>query len=361
MRLFSVSIAALITACLPLVLAAEDSAYFDVSLPFNLGAVIVEEMPAPGHSVQSARLDMGMISGFATRLAVLPEEAGIDRVGIEKLFLEIVSDRLGPMNGLRVYTDRLGIVERFQQGMAITTDEWVAGSRMGSAAHAATGSIPGGGAFASAKRMSLQLRHKDTSAPSTGDAAVPIEGMRLHGQIHKIRLVQGVVEELLPELLIDGALIGDLTTDLGVTLAITDHAVKLSGALGLHLDGQSALRLSAQLETDSRDPFVQRISGVVKVDHPDLPEGNVIPDDLRTTQELAAALSTRLAMIGDDVVLASALSTALRQYAAQAESSEVHLHLIDPQDLRPNVTLSDIERLSQFLAEIGFLRSSQSF
>ena len=298
----------------------------------------------------------GPVSGFVTLLAALPAESGEIRLGIEKLFLELGGPEDGPMNGLRVYAERFGLAEGPHDGPSAAAEGLIAGSRIGSRAHAATGSIASGGAFASAERAVIQFGgpdFPDRRDYELGNQADRGDELHLRGRVWGIQLAELLSERLFPGLSADPELQGELSGDLGVTGTVRDQSVQFTAAMGLNLDGRPALRISASFSMEPGDPFVHRIRGVIAVDGFETDDPPAA--EMARAQKLASMLSERLRPMGQISVFASALESAARQYAELGMGSETGLQLTIPADLPDGQGRSSLDRAAQLAASLGLL------
>lgn len=334
---------------LPMSAMGDAGQKFALTLPFDLGQVNIIGLPIAEKSIQTVHFHTNSIAGFANSISSLLAEDNINSFGFDGLFLEYGSNK---MDGMRFYTDQLGLINQPANRTAVAVKGLIAGSRAGSSAHAVLGSIPGGGTFASVEQASLERTYQDLPTEPFGNQADRGDPFHLRGQVLGIRFANLLLSQHFPELSAHSLAAEELASDFLFSTTINDQVTRLTSALRFHLGQSSEMKIVARFEMHTDNPFTHQIDAVIAVDGHDPENDNASDYPIEPSRQLASLISKRLDRVKLKSPLIKALASAAHQFADQGLAAEVPIQMTIPIEIPKQQ--SDTEKMVTLATHLGW-------
>ena len=345
-----ISMMSLIAIILPMSTLGDTDQKFALILPFDLGQVSIIDLPAAAKSIGTVRFHTNSIAGFANSILSLPAKDNIKSFGFDGLFLEYGGNN---MDGMRFYTDQLGLINQPANRTAVVVKGLIAGSRAESSAHAVLGSIPGGGTFAAAEQASLEITDQHSPTGPFGNQADRRDPFHLRGQVLGIRLANLLLSQYFPELSTHSLATGELSSDFRFATTINDQITRLTSILHFHLEEPSELKIVSHFEMHTDNPLTHQLNAVIAVDGLDLENDNAADHIMEPSRQLALLISQRLDRIKLKSPLIKAVASATYQFAKQGLAAEVPIQMTIPIEIPRQQ--SDTNKMVTLATHLGLL------
>ena len=322
-----------------------------IHFPVELGSMEILGLPDVEHSIQAVKLEMEILTGLISLITILKNDSEEFMIGADRLFIEIKDSQTLPISGLRLFFEKLGIADYGVNGLTIKSQRAVVGSRVGSVAHIGTGSILGGGSFASADSAHIKTNSNQSWEMNSEHNDI----FYLEGQVNGLRLADSLWQHLLavPSAKQSPMMSGDI----GFKMVSSNKFTEITIAIGQKTKDGGVLRTSIVLNLDASDPFTQQLEVQIAVDEDPLKIAT--QNDSASTIKLAKIINEQLYKYEKDSQLITILQSALQKFIKHRKPSNAAMMLHLP--AYPVVYGTKVSRnmLSQIVTELGLTRFSE--